>query len=242
MINNKNDLIRELLKNMDQISQQMRDIIYLNYFDKLGNENKYLLSMMADAFQTAKILCYALQDVAVIQSGLLLRHFLEQVAISYILVKHHDLLPKYVEHYKLRNELKNHSSKEKIKIISEKFSVPPRCSLAYLDYGWTGLSANASDETNMLKFAEFADILIWKKKYLDKMAHSSFVSTGLVGPDNDYPILTNFMEIAAKLFDYLCVAFHNLTYFDFVFGGEKLFDKFRDSYNKFYFSLYPNLA
>ena len=239
---NKNELIRELLKNMDQISRHMREIIYLNYFDKLGNENKYLLSMMSDAFRTVKILCFVIQDIAITQAGTLLRQFLEQVAISYILVEHHDLLPKYVEHYKLRDELVNYTGEERMRIASEKLSVSPRCALAYLDYGWIGLSANASNETNMLKFAGFEDIIVWKKRYLDKMAHSSFVSINLAGPDNDYPILTNFMEIAAKLFDYLCVAFHNLTHFGFVFDGEKLFEKFRDSYNKFYFSLYPNLA
>lgn len=239
---NKNELIRELLKNMDQISQRMRDIIYLNYFDKLGNENKYLLSMMSDAFQTAKILCYAIQDIAITQAGILLRQFLEQVAISYILVEHHDLLPKYVEHYKLRNELVDYTGEERMQIVSEKLSVPPRCALSYLDYGWIGLSVNVSNETNMLKFAGFKDIIVWKKRYLDKMAHSSFVSINLAGPDNDYPILTNFMEISAKLFDYLCVAFHNLTHFDFVFNGEKLFDRFRDSYIKFIDNLSQNEA
>lgn len=232
----KTETIRELLKTMDQISTQMRDIIYFKYFDKLGNDKKYILSMMNDAFQTTSVFCYATQHVYLTQAGLLLRQLLEQVAISYILVVHLELLPKYVEHSKSRIEWSEYKKGEQINMIAEKYGVPNNSTaLAYLDYGWINFDDKKKcGEDGMLEYAGFDDILSWRKKYLDKLAHTSFTSTNLVGPDGDYPIIYNFMQIVTKLFDHLCVAFHNLTGFDFIFDNERLFDTFRNLYSELY--------
>ena len=216
----------------------MRDIIYLDYLDKLGSDKKYVLLMMNEAFQTVVVFCYAIQNIYVTQAGLLLRQLLEQVAISYILVAHEETLPKFIEHYKLRIEWADLKKGEQINKIAGRFNIPDNpTALAYLDYGWINFDHHKKyNEDEMLIYAGFEDILSWRKKYLDKLAHTSFTSSNLRGQGNDYyPILNNFMEIAAKLFDHLCVAFHNLTGFDFIFDGEKLFEIFRTLYSNYHF-------
>lgn len=223
----------ELLKTIDEISQEMREIIFLKYFDKLGNDKKYILSMMNEAFQTSIVFCHAVQRVCIAQAGILLRQLLEQSAISFILVSHPETLPKFIEHYKTRIEWIDLKRDEVADKISEKYDVSRIKALAYLDYGWIGLNKNKCSEDEMLKFVGFNDILNWKKKYLDKLAHSSYTSTNFLGKDGDFPILNNFIEIACKLFDYLCCAFHNLTGFAFVFNGEELFSKFRSLYSNY---------
>lgn len=230
------ELRKELLKTMNHISYQMRDIILLNYYDKLGNDNKYCLSMMIEAYQTMDVFCYAMQHASLTQAGLLLRQLLEQVAISFILVQHPETLPKYIEHFKLRLEWASLRKGEQIDKIAEKYGVPNGpIALAYLDYGWIGFdNVKRCNEDEMLKYAGFDDILPWRKMYLDKLAHTSFTSNNLLGETNDFPISKNFLEIACKLFDYLCVAFHNLTNFSFIFDNKNLFDEFRKLYDSYH--------
>lgn len=229
------ELRQELIKTMNEISSKMRDHILLDYFDKLGDDKKYVLSMMIEAYQTVDVFCYAMQNTSLTQAGLLLRQLLEQVAISYILVEHPETLLKFIEHYKLRKEWINLKKGEQIEKISEKYGVPDKpIALAYLDYGWIGFDdIKKCNEDEMLIYAGFKDILPWRKMYLDKLAHTSFTSTDLLGEQNDFPITRNFLEIACKLFDYLCVAFHNLTKFSFIFDNNNLFASFRLLYSDF---------
>ena len=223
-----------LLSLIDQISSKMRDIILLNYYDKLDSENKHCLAMMAEAYSTATVFCYAIKTVSLTQAGLLLRQFLEQTAIAYILVKYPETLSKYVEHYKMRNQMVGTKKCEQYKMIKEKYGVPNDTALSYLDYGWIGFdSPYKCNEEEMLKFAEFSDIIVWKKMYLDKMAHASFTSSDFLGETKDFPVIKNFTEIACKLFDYLCVAFHNLTNFNFIFDNRNLFAEFRNLYSNY---------
>lgn len=226
---------KELLKDMNQISHGMREEILFNHYDKLGNENKYCLSMFIEAYQTVDAFCYAMQNVSLVQAGMLLRQLLEQVAISYILVQHPNLLPKYIEHYRFRKELVDLKKGKQIDKIAEKYNVPHKpIALAYLDYGWIGFNdIEKCNEDEMLKYAGFDDILPWRKLYLDKLAHSSFTSNDLLGETQSFPIINNFMEIACKLFDYLCVAFHNLTNFQFIYDNDNLFERFRAQYKEF---------
>ena len=230
------EIKKELLNVMNQISERMNEIIFLNYFDKLGNDKKYILSMMNDAFLTTKVFCYAMQNVCVVQAGLLLRQLLEQVSILYILVAHPETLPKYIEHSKLKREWIDLKKGKQIDLIAERFGVPNKPSaLAYLDYGWIGFKDEKQcNEDGMLLFAGFDDILSWRKMFLDKLAHSSFTAVNFLGENKDFPITNNFVEIAAKLFDYLCVAFHNLTKFDFVFDGFDLHKSFIELYSSYH--------
>ena len=86
----------------------------------------------------------------------------------------------------------------------------------------------------MIRFSGFEDLLSWKKKYLDKFSHASFTSLDTIGENGDFPILNSFMDIATKLFDSLCVAFHNFTKFSFVFSEVDLFNNnFRPLYSCF---------
>lgn len=227
---------KELLKSINVISNNMRDVILHDYYDYLGVDNKYLLSMFCDAYDGFNVFCFALREAAVSQAGLLLRQLLEQTAICYILVSHEELRTKYVEHYKLRIELANLNKAKQIKEISNRYGVPNNPNaLSFMDYGWLGFeNHNNCNEDGMLEYAGLGDVIPWRKKYLDKLAHTSFLTTSLMGEEGDFPIVNNFIEIAGKLFDYLCVAFHNLTKFNFVFGGVDLFnDLFRMLYQKY---------
>ena len=230
------ELRKELLKSMNQIAIEMEDIILLRYFDKLGNDKKRLLSIMQDAYKTLDLFCIAIQKGAIVQAGLLLRQFLEQVAISFVLVQHQDLISKYNEHCKFRLETANLKKHEQIKEASKRFGVPEnRDALTFIDYGWIPFD-NTKDcnEDGMLRYAGFDDIIVWRKLYLDKTAHMSYTSNDFLGDTHDFPILNNFMQIAGKLFDHLCVAFHNLSKFAFAFYGEDLFNGvFRPAYSSF---------
>ena len=229
------EIKRELLKTINQISLTMKDLIFNECFDKYGPEQKYCFAMFNEAFQTFDVFCYAMQHIALGQAGLLLRQVLEQTAIAFILVQHPETLSKFVEHYKLRKEWVNFKKGEQIKKISERFNVPNNpTALAYLDYGWIGFDdLKKCTEDEMLRYAGFEDILSWRKVYLDKLAHTSFTTIDLAGESYDFPIMNNFIEIACKVFDYLCCAFHNLTKFDFIFDDEKLFNKFRELYSSY---------
>lgn len=224
------ELLRDTMISMDEISVRMTEIIYKRYFDKLGNGNKYILSICDDAFKNVNIFCYAIQQVAITQAGTILRQLLEQVAIAHILVVNKELIPTFVEHYKFRTEIADLNKAKQIDAIAEKYGVrKDSTALAYLDYGWIKKDCK---EDGMLSFAGFNDIIPWRKKWLDKVTHASFTSMNLIGPNYDYPIVENFVQIASKLFDHLCVAFHNLTTFTFIFDGEDFLNKFRDNYKK----------
>lgn len=226
------DLFRDILASMHSISHDITEILYLRYFDKLGNENKYILSVMLDAYKSVKVFCLAMQEIALVQAGALLRQLTEQVAISSILVERPELRPAYIDHHKFRTAIMDLEKEEQKRRISENYGSYKREAFPYLDYGWIEKGYN---ERKMLMFAGFNDIVRWKEAYLDKMVHCTITSTSLVGPNQDYPIAEAFIQIASKLFDHLCVAFHNLTNFAFVFDGEDRFNGvFRELYKRLF--------
>lgn len=226
------DLFRDILASMHSISHEMTEIVYLRYFDKLGNESKYILSVMLDAYKSVEVFCLAMQEIALVQAGALLRQLTEQVAISSILVERQELLPAYIDHHKFRAAIMNLEKEEQKRRISENYGVSMREAFSFLDYGWIEKGYN---EKKMLMFASFDGIVGWKQAYLDKMVHCTITSTSLVGPNQDYPITKAFVQIASKLFDHLCVAFHNLTNFAFVFDGEDRFNGvFRELYKRLF--------
>ena len=226
---------KELLKSMNEISVKMRDTILLNYFDIMGNNAKYILSLCIDAFDSINVFCFTVQNVAIKQAGTILRLLLEEVSIIHILTKHQELLDKYVEHFKFRMEINSLDKNKQIPKISEKFNIKEnRDALTYLDYGWIPCDKGNkySNEESMIKYAGFSDIISWKKMYLDKLTHSSFYNNNFIG-DTKFPIIESFIEISAKLFDMLCCDFNNYTKFDFVFDNINYFKNFRDNYEKF---------
>lgn len=111
-----------------------------------------------------------------------------------------------------------------------------------MDYGWFEsklepkikngrLDIPKPSETELIRLAKFDDIIQWKKLYLDKISHQSFMMENMINSNGEIPILTSFFEILCKLFDCLCCDFHQLTNFDFVFDGVNMFqDKFRNLY------------
>ncbi len=230
-------LRRELLHSMHEIASQMSKVILVDYYDKLDKEDRYILAMFEDAYRSVIMFCLAIQNVAISQAGVLLRQLLEQTAICYILVTHSELKSDYVDHYKTRLRLADLNKAKQIKELAKIYNIPENpTALTFMDYGWIKFeSPKECNEEGMLKYAGFNDIISWKKQYLDKLAHSSFVSIGFVSEDNSFPIVNSFIEIAGKLFDYLCVAFHNLTNFNFKFSGVDLFNsQFREFYKNYH--------
>ena len=228
-----NYLRKELLKSMNQISIDMPGIIYNKYFDKLGDKNKYILSMADDAYKSVDVFCYPMQHVALSQAAAVLRQLLEQVSIITILTNDDELLKKYIEHFKFRQTNNSLSRKKLIDAVSEHFGIENnRFALTYLDYGWMKCDEGRNcGEDEMIRMAGFEDILYWRKTFLDKMAHAAYTSTNFL-VDDDFPIMDDLIRIASKLFDYLCVAFHNLTGFDFLFDKKDLFnEEFRQLYS-----------
>ena len=231
---------KELLRAMNQIAAEMPETIYMHHFDKFGTDTKYPLAIFVDAFNSIDVFCYSMQHVALTQAGALLRLLLEQTAIVWILAEHPEFLPKFVEHYKLRKEINDKRKFEQIDIIAEKYGIPNNPhALTYLDYGWIDYGEGIrSGEDSMIIFAGFDDINTWRKKFLDKLTHTSFTTTDLIGETGDFPIVNDFVRIAAKLFDHLCIAFHKITDFDFKFSDVDLFhEDFRKHCNLFLDSL-----
>ena len=232
---------RELLRTMNQIAVEMPKIIFEQHFNKLGPDIKYPLMIFADAFNSVDVFCYSIQCMALTQAGAILRQLLEQTSVVWILAEHPEFLPKYVDHYKFRKEINEKSKTKQIDAIAEKYGVPNRPhALTYLDYGWIQFpDGMGCGEDGMIIFAGFEDINTWRKHFLDKLTHTSFTTTDLIGANGDFPITTDFINIASKLFDYLCVAFHKMTDFDFYFDGKDLFfDDFRKHYQLFMNELY----
>ncbi len=230
-------LRRELMHSMQDIASQMSKVILVDYYDKLDKEDRYILAMFEDAYKSVIMFCLAIQNVAISQAGVLLRQLLEQTAICYILVTHPELKKEYVDHYKTRLELAALNKAKQIKQLAAKYNIPENPSaLTFMDYGWIKSDdPRDCNEEGMLRYAGFDDIVSWKKQYLDKLAHSSFVSIGFVAEDSSFPIVNNFIEIAGKLFDHLCVAFHNLTEFDFKFKDVDSFNsQFRELYKDYH--------
>lgn len=227
---------KELLKSMNQIAIEMPEIIFTRYFDKLGNDIKYPLAIFADAFNSVDVFCYSMQHVSLTQAAAVLRMLLEQTTILWILAEHPNFLPKFVEHYKFRKEINDLNKRKQIDEISKKYNIDnDRHALTYLDYGWIDYGEDIScGEDAMITFAGFDDINSWRKKYLDKLTHTSFTTTDLLSETGDFPIINDFIRIAAKLFDHLCIASHKMTNFDFVFNGKDTFhNEFRKSYESF---------
>ena len=220
----KKELHKELLRSMNQIATYMPEVIFQRYFDKFGDDNKYILAMADDAFKSIDVFCYAIQHVALSQAASVLRQLLEQVSIVCLLVNHRDLLQPYIEHFKFRQDNNQLPDKELIDVASEHYSIANnKSALKYLDYGWLCSEENIYySEGALIKMAGFEDILSWRKTYLDKFVHASYTTTNLL-IDGDFPIINPFIKIATKLFDHLCTSFHKLTDFDFVFDGVDLF-------------------
>ena len=234
MINDNN---KDLLKSMCCIALEMPDIILLNYCEKMDKNSQYVLSMFFDAFKTIEIVCYSFKTIGVSQTAMLLRQLLSQTAIVTILVNHPDLLNKYIEHYRFRLETECLHKHDQIDAIAEKFHIEAnKSALIFLDYGWIPFdNLKERGEDGMIRYAGFDDILSWKKKYLDKFSHASFTTLDSIGENKDFPILNIFIRIASKLFDHLCVAFHNFTKFSYEFNGKDLF-------NDEFIPLYLNLS
>jgi len=227
---------RSMLESIANISFNMREKIYLDYFDKLDPKYKCILALFDDSFMSSLMVCECLKNAAVAQSAVILRLLLESVSIIHIISEHSELLDEYRKHFNIRMEIASNPKKER-EILKKHFpEVDDRKILSYMDYGWIhSLTNNSPSEKEMIKLANLGDVIEWKNQYLDKLTHQSFSTTNMIGESGDFPIVEIFIQILGKLFDYLCCDFHKLTNFDFVIDGKDMFQGwFRPHYMKLF--------
>lgn len=233
---------RQLLGSMANIAIEMPEIILLNYYDKLGNQNKYLLSLFNESYKSALIVCESLKNGCISQAAVILRLLLESASLIRVLTLYPELLEKYIKHFKVRLEISHNPEKERSILETEFPDVDSNKRLSYMDYGWFESKLQPSikngklqvpqpKETELIKLAGFNDLISWKKEFLDKLSHQSFMMENMVDENHEIPLAVRFIEILCKLFDYICCDFHTLTGFDFIINGE---DKFQGEFKKIY--------
>ena len=225
---------RDLLQVMDDISYKMPEIIYLKYWDKFGNKHKHLFSLYSESFKSTFSICRLLSDGCVCQSAVVLRLLLESVSIICILSDHPELIERFAKHNNIRLEVAMMDKKEELETLKKYFpNVKDGRYLAYMDYGWfEPLTTNRITEKEMIAVAGLSDLISWKEKFFDKIAHQSFTTEVMIGQkDGEIPFVGDEILILCKLFDHLCVHFHNLTKYDFVNNG---IDDFNDRFRKIY--------
>jgi|GEM_PF-1362988 len=232
------ELHRNLLMAMDDIAWRMPEEIYLHHWDAGPANRKYTLATFEDAFKSLELFCEGMKISAITQCGMILRLLLEQTAIAKTLTQHQELLNEYVHHYKFRIIVNDLSINKRNDEIRKEFAFDEKvCSpLQFLDYGWlgNGIEKEKNKEDSLIIRAGLGDILAWKKRLFDKFSHQSFNSTSTLNPAIGSTMIYPYIDIAAKLADELCCAFHSLTNFDFVWDGESKFqDIFRPRYKKF---------
>lgn len=238
---------KELLGCMANISIEMSEVILLNYFDKLGVNKKYLLCLFNESYKSVFIVCEAIKHGCISQAATVLRLLLESTSLIRVLINYPDLLEKYIKHFIIRIDISHAPDKERT-ILEESFpNVKSNKRLSYMDYGWFEsklepriengqLITPKASEIELIKLAGFNDLVEWKRQYLDKISHQSFMMENMLDSNGEYPLLIRFIEIMCKLFDYLCCDFHQLTNFDFVFNGISMFQgNFRKLYENEYF-------
>ena len=225
---------RDLLESIANISGNMRDIIYQKFYDEVDKKHRRILHLFDDSFMSAFMVCECLRNGAIAQSAVILRLLLESESIIHILSEHPEVLDEFMKHFDIRLEVSKNPKKERDTLKNYFPDVESKI-LSYMDYGWiNSLTDNDPSEKEMIKVANFNDIIAWKDQYLDKLSHQAYLSVNMIGENYDFPIITNFVKILGKLFDYMCCDFHKLTGFDFVIDGKDMFQGwFRPVYDDF---------
>ena len=104
--------------------------------DKLGINNKYLLSLFDESYKSAFIVCEAIKNGCVSQAAVVLRLLLESSSIIRVLIDYPDLLEKYIKHFEIRLDVSHTPNKER-PILENSFpNVESNKRLRYMDYGW----------------------------------------------------------------------------------------------------------
>ena len=225
-----------LLEKMDSLCNKMPDIIFQNYFDN----NKYLYSLYHEAFNSIKGFCVLMGNGALIsQSTAVLRMAIEQTATIRILEEHKELQEKYIEHQKLRFNIKDKSYLEQIEFVKTNFKnimddYDKNNALKYLEYGWFK-SINGKYGFNTLidlsKIQEQDDAIIQWKSQLNKFIHGVLEFANISFSADALIIYAhNLIEIAAKLLDIIIVEFHNENKFNFVIDNVNYREAFLDAY------------
>lgn len=232
-----NQKYKELLAIMHETSLIADETILKNYFD----DSKYLFNLYLEGFKSLKAFCILIGNCLISQSHAVLRMAVENVSAVKILEEHPELLEEYIEHLKFRFQIKDSKAQRKkiIEHYKEKISLGPRNALDYLDYGWISTISYKNDfgYHSFLKTAgldkEPNDIYQWIDT-INMWVHGTLTFANVTGNFGDDVIEYAHIlsEIAAKLFDFLCVLLHNHTKFDFVVDGRDYFTEFRECYKK----------
>lgn len=224
-----------LLKKIDGLCSKMPDIILQNYFDS----NKYLYSLYLEAFNSIKGVCILLENGGLIpQATAILRMAIEQTATIRVLEEHKNLQKDYIEHKKLRFDIRDKGYIEQTKLVTEHFKDKMddndmKKAIEYLEYGWIK-SINGKYSFNVLielsQIQEDKALQKWKSQ-LNHFIHGTLEFANLVS-SVDVPIIYahDLIQIVAKLLDILVVEFHNENKFDFIIDNIDYRRAFLDAY------------
>ncbi len=226
---------KKLLTCIHELCNLMPDLIFNNYFDT----NKYLYSLYFEAFNSIKGVCVLFGNGGLIpQVAAVLRMAIEQTATIRVLELHKEIQKDYIEHRKLRFELRDIEPKEKRRSVIEYFGdkmdkKDKERVTDYLDYGWLKTISNTyglNELIDLSKIQEDDAIKKWKQQ-LNNFVHGHIEFTNLTR-DIDAPIIYchSLIDIVAKLFDILIVEFHNENRFNFIFNNIDYRKAFRDAY------------
>lgn len=225
---------RELMRSINSISDGMATFICKHYFD----QNKTLFNVFIESFSIIQSICVLVDKGHVFQTAALLRALGENVSTINVLIKYKELQEVYKRHIKFRFNLRMQKSSDQRKAIVEHFkennpNLNTKNALNFIDYGWIASKCNGEyGMRELMTLAELEDIYEWVDT-LNMYIHGTITFANMAY-DVNLPIIIghNFIDILAKLVDYLCVQFHNTTNYDFVVNGIKQFDVFREAYKK----------
>ena len=233
--NLKIDEYNRLLAIMDDLCDLMPKVIFHEFFDS----NKYLYSLYFEAFNSIKGFCVLLGNGCLIpQAAAILRMAIEQIATIRVLEMHKDIQNEYIEHKKIRFQLKDLDSKQKQERIKEHFlnkmdNNDKKHAIDYLEYGWLKSISKKYGLYELIELSKMQEdnaIQNWKK-HLNSFVHGN-IEFANINLDIDAPITYSHLliDVAAKLFDILMVEFHKENNFDFIFDGINFRELFINAY------------
>lgn len=228
----KHNQLREIMCN---ISSRMYEIILKKYFD----QNKRLFNLYYEAFKDIEMFSLLFQQVAFSQSAAVLRMMIETISTIKVLEKYPNLQETYNEFVKFRFDIRNFPTNEQRLKIMTKYKDEYKhlkydSALKFIDYGWLTKIEGVRDcgFKTLCRVANFSDIYQYID-FLNGFVHGTITTMNILAKydEGGFDLFANRLtEIAGKLFDEVCVTFHNRTNFDFKFDKDINFDKFRELY------------
>jgi hypothetical protein len=221
----------QLLSDMAAMASEMAPVIF-RYFDGPNPKKHYVYSHVLDAYKGIELTPYLLSNFFIPQACANCRQVLENTALSIVLLKHPEVLSRYVSYVKEKRLLQGksrHQRLEALKIFFAAKKLPEGKLLEYLDYGWLDEIDNKDiGIEKLIKTAGLGDLLKWRG-FFSQVIHLDVTSVDVTLSGSGL-LTEQIIYFLAICFDGLSVAFHNDTSFEFVFNHQDLWTPFRQHY------------